>query len=91
MMKQGAQGQNVKELQHKLSKLGFQVSPDGVFGPKTEDAVRQLQKSAGADVDGVVGPVTTQAIEQRIRQGWTVQQSQGAGIGQDRMPPTKKQ
>lgn len=35
---------------------GFDI--DGVFGPKTEDAVKQVQQGAGLVVDGVVGPLT---------------------------------
>jgi peptidoglycan hydrolase-like protein with peptidoglycan-binding domain len=35
---------------------GFDI--DGVFGPKTDDAVKQVQQGAGLVVDGVVGPLT---------------------------------
>lgn len=91
MLKQGAQGSNVKDLQHKLMKLGYQVTADGVFGPKTEDAVRQLQKATGNDVDGVVGPMTTQAIETRIAQGWNVQQPpRRDDVGQKQQQPQSK-
>ena len=41
--------------QFRTASGGYQVTADGVFGPKTEDAVRQLQKATGNDVDGVVG------------------------------------
>ena len=39
---------------------GFVV--DGVFGPKTEAAVKDIQQSAGLVVDGVVGPLTWAAL-----------------------------
>nr|WP_245891586.1 peptidoglycan-binding domain-containing protein [Planifilum fimeticola] len=31
---------------------------DGIFGPRTEAAVRSFQKKVGIAVDGIVGPVT---------------------------------
>lgn len=34
------------------------VSPDGVFGPKTDAAVKAWQKDHGLKVDGVVGPTS---------------------------------
>ena len=39
---------------------GFVV--DGVFGPKTEAAVKDIQQSAGLVVDGVVEPLTWAAL-----------------------------
>ena len=42
---------------------GFVV--DGVFGPKTEAAVKDIQQDAGLTVDGVVGPQTWAALPQR--------------------------
>lgn len=39
---------------------GIQV--DGVFGPRTEQAVRGFQQALAIAVDGIVGPVTWQAL-----------------------------
>lgn len=58
-MKKGDQGKNVKELQQKLNELEYNCgTPDGVFGAKTDAAVKQFQKENGLKVDGIVGPAT---------------------------------
>lgn len=53
----GDQGPLVRAVQ---SKLG--VGVDGVFGPKTEAAVKAFQRGAGLVADGVVGVKTTYAL-----------------------------
>lgn len=56
-------GTDVKEVQTKLNKLGFNCGAvDGSFGPKTDAAVRSFQKSKGLVVDGIVGPKTWTAL-----------------------------
>lgn len=52
-IKKGSKGQAVKVWQQLMK-----VDVDGVFGTKTEDATKALQKKAGVQVDGIVGPVT---------------------------------
>ena len=50
-------------MQTLLSTLGFyEGAIDGLFGPKTEAAVRAYQRHAGLSVDGVVGPKTHAAL-----------------------------
>ncbi len=49
---------DVGRLQSLLNKSGFTVAFDGVFGPRTQTAVKQFQKEHGLVVDGIVGPQT---------------------------------
>lgn len=63
-LRQGSRGEEVRYLQERLRALGFDPGPsDGVFGPKTADAVRRYQQSRGLAADGIVGPKTWGAIE----------------------------
>jgi hypothetical protein len=39
------------------------LTEDGVFGPKTESAVKRLQQMRGIDVDGIAGPRTRIELE----------------------------
>jgi peptidoglycan hydrolase-like protein with peptidoglycan-binding domain len=59
-IKLGDTGDDVKRLQRVFarSKALGPDSVDGVFGPETEQAVKDFQQSNGLAVDGVVGPLT---------------------------------
>lgn len=57
-------GAQVKELQLQLAAAGFDPGPvDGIFGPRTRQAVEQLQRCCGLEVDGVAGPQVQSALE----------------------------
>lgn len=59
----GSSGDRVKELQYKLNRReGFSLDVDGLFGPKTDDAVRKYQAENGLKVDGIVGSKTRAAL-----------------------------
>lgn len=67
----GSKGPEVIELQKKLLKLNYDLSPwgaDGDFGQKTDAAVRAFQKKSKLDVDGIVGPNTYAALEKALTQ-----------------------
>jgi N-acetylmuramoyl-L-alanine amidase len=60
-------GDDVIALQRRLSELGFDVGRvDGVFGPRTSEALRDFQRNVGVPADGTCGPGTFKAID-RLR------------------------
>lgn len=61
VLREGSEGNTVKALQRMLYALGYDlgVDPiDGIFGSKTDAAVRFYQKANKLDVDGIVGQDT---------------------------------
>ena len=69
---------DVKAVQRRLARLGETPGPaDGLYGPRTEAAVRALQARVGLAPDGLVGPATRKAI--RTAPPRTIRR--GAGIG----------
>jgi peptidoglycan hydrolase-like protein with peptidoglycan-binding domain len=68
-LKEGSHGGNVKTLQKSLEKLGFGLgAQDGIFGPKTEQAVKRFQGKHHLESDGVFGPKTRAAMEKALDQ-----------------------
>lgn len=64
LLGRGSQGQSVRELQKRLTDLGYDVGGiDADFGEKTEAALRQFQKDAGIAADAVAGPQTYAALQ----------------------------
>ena len=58
----GSRGDAVRRLQQALIDLGFlNDKADGIFGKKTEDAVRKFQRANNLEADGLAGK-KTQAI-----------------------------
>jgi N-acetylmuramoyl-L-alanine amidase len=56
-------GDDVAALQARLTEMGFDCGRvDGIYGPRTELAVKEFQKSVGAKVDGKCGPATMIAL-----------------------------
>ena len=55
----GSRGDEVKRLQTALNAQGYGLSVDGVYGAKTQAAVRDYQSKNGLSVDGIAG-VNTQ-------------------------------
>ena len=63
ILRQGAKGGEVKEVQRRLKLWGYyKGSVDGVFGAGTRSAVIAFQKKNGLKADGVVGKSTYKAL-----------------------------
>jgi peptidoglycan hydrolase-like protein with peptidoglycan-binding domain len=63
---EGERGEDVRRLQEMLTDAGFAAGRvDGVFGPRTRQAVRSFQSSAGLIGDGLVGMTTRGALQWR--------------------------
>lgn len=62
LLKAGTSGNGVKWLQYELNHQGFNLKIDGIFGPATENAVRQFQNANMLVCDGIVGPKTIAAL-----------------------------
>lgn len=58
-IKKGSTGADVRKLQELLL-----ITIDGIFGAKTEEAVKKFQRDNGLEADGIVGPKTWEALGQ---------------------------
>jgi peptidoglycan hydrolase-like protein with peptidoglycan-binding domain len=58
----GDTGDGVSQIQTALKALGYDLQPDGQFGPVTDRAVRDYQSKNSLTVDGVVGPKTWEKL-----------------------------
>lgn len=54
-IKRNAQGPITKLIQERLNSVGFHLKIDGIFGTKTEKAVKQFQKNRNLKADGIIG------------------------------------
>jgi hypothetical protein len=63
----GDTGSQVKTLQRALAALGYSPgTPDGDYGPSTQNAVERFQVAKGLDEDGVMGPATLAALQKAL-------------------------
>lgn len=62
-LRRGSRGSEVTKLQAALNALGYDCGEaDGIFGLKTEMAVRAFQQAKGLTVDGIAGKATQEAL-----------------------------
>lgn len=63
VLKMGSSGTQVRTLQTKLNNWGYDAGTvDGIFGSKTQAAVKRFQQKNGLVVDGIVGAKTAAAL-----------------------------
>ena len=82
-LRPGAHGADVRTLQHLLTKAGFRVSVDGVFGRVTARAVRLFQREQGLRVTGYVALRDASALRGTLHLGRTI----GGGMSYAEPPP----
>ena len=58
VMRRGAVGPLVGDLQRRLNAIGYKLTVDNQFGPKTEAAVKGFQLAAGVPQTGIVDNAT---------------------------------
>jgi len=59
----------VRSLQYLLNAHGACLMVDGIFGPRTDSAVRSYQRAHGLAVDGIVGPRTWSSVIITVQRG----------------------
>ena len=63
LSQRGSRGEEVRQIQTALQNRGYDPgSVDGIYGERTEAAVRQFQADQGLAVDGIAGPDTLAAL-----------------------------
>jgi peptidoglycan hydrolase-like protein with peptidoglycan-binding domain len=62
-LRSGNRGDGVKQLQRTLVDCyKSSIATDGIFGVRTEAALKKAQSTAGTTADGIYGPKTRRAI-----------------------------
>ena len=69
LIRKGDQQHPVTTLQYLLRARGHTVTVDGIFGPKTDAAVRAFQRQKSLAVDGIVGPDTWSELIVTVKKG----------------------
>lgn len=69
LLARGSEGPEVRGLQEKLNQAGAQprLDTDGVYGERTEQAVRDFQKRHALSLDGIAGPETLRKLDEAPR------------------------
>ncbi len=62
-LRKGNSGDIVRQMQEALNRHGENLAVDGIFGAKTEEAIKYFQREKGLTVDGIVGPKTRAALD----------------------------
>lgn len=73
-LRKGSRGEQVKQLQTALVRLGFMTQAQmntgaGTFGPRTDAALRAFQRSENLSADGIYGPRSQAALRRALSGG----------------------
>ena len=66
LLREGSKGGRVRDLQKALNKIGNKLVIDGVYGVKTKEAIKKLQKQANISIDGIYGNNTAKELQKRL-------------------------
>ncbi|QSB24089.1 peptidoglycan-binding protein [Curtobacterium sp. 24E2] len=89
-LSRGMHGTDVRQLNENLAALGYDVSVDDEFGPRTQAAVRRWQGDRGHEVTGVLtaddiafvdGAVRVASVDGKLGQSTGAAGAEGAGGG----------
>ena len=79
-LRRGSRGPLVTDLQTRLKRWGYyDGAVDGVFGQKTEEAVKRFQRRNGLTADGIVGAKTAAALGMTLSGGTKSSSSASGG------------
>lgn len=70
-LERGAKGDEVKKLQQKLFDLGYDIGKsgvDGIFGPKTQEALQKFQKDAKIKPSGIFDQKTFDKLGDKVNE-----------------------
>jgi murein L,D-transpeptidase YcbB/YkuD len=65
-VKKGMCGNLVKWIQYALNQCGYNLVVDGIFGHKTDEAVKEFQKDNDLVIDGIVGIKTRTKLKEKL-------------------------
>ncbi|WIE72671.1 peptidoglycan-binding protein [Curtobacterium sp. MCJR17_020] len=89
-LSRGTHGTDVRQLNENLAALGYDVSVDDEFGPRTQAAVRRWQEDRGHEVTGALtaddiafvdGAVRVASVDGKLGQSTGAAGAEGAGGG----------
>lgn len=67
-LERGDRGEDVRDLQRALRRLGYEIGVDGQFGPGTERVVRRYERTERIAIDGEVSEGQGKGMVRRVAQ-----------------------
>ena len=92
ILKKGMQGEDVKAMQEMLIQLGYDLGPkgaDGIFGDKTQGAVKAFQYANGIQFDGIAGTNTLELLAAKTAKPEEKTEEQPAADPEETVPVSR--